>query len=69
MAGEIVHDHNVAVMQRGAQNLLHIGLEYVAIDWAAEHEGGDEPAQGQRAHEGRRLPMPVRNPDAQSLAA
>ena len=36
VAAEIVHDDDVAGMKRGSEDLLDIGPEALAIDWAVE---------------------------------
>jgi hypothetical protein len=68
VAGEAVHDDGVAGAQLRDEHLGQIGLEGIAVDRPVEDPRRDEAAQGQRADEGRRLPMPVRYADPQPLA-
>lgn len=57
VAGEIVHDHDVALRQFGDEHLADIGLEGVAVDRTIDDEGRDEAPERERADEGRRFPM------------
>ena len=50
------------------ENLCHIGFEGLAVDRAVEDKRGDDAACAQPGDEGRRLPMPVRYPEPQSLS-
>ena len=65
MAGEVVHDHDVARLQIGDEDLADIGLEPVAVDWAVQHHGNHNAVEPQSGNEGRRLAMAVRVPHAQ----
>jgi len=69
VAGEIVHDHDVAHAQFRNENLLDVGLEGQTVDRSVDHERRDEATQRQRSDEGRRFPMSIRNADPQPLAA
>lgn len=55
MAGEVVHDDDVAGPQFRDEHLGDIGLEGVPIDGAIEHPGSDEAAEGHRATAGMGL--------------
>lgn len=68
VAGQVVHDHNVADRQFRDQHLLDVGFEGVAVDWAVENEGSDEALERERADEDRRLPVAVRRAHAQAFA-
>jgi hypothetical protein len=65
VAGQVVHDDDVATPQFRDQHLGHLGLEGVAVDRPIEHPGGDEAAHGQSADEGRGLPVAVGDADPQ----
>ena len=67
VAGQVVHDDDVAGEQFGDEHLLDIGLEGVAVDRAGQDEGRDHAAHGQGADEGGRLPVAVREAHAQPL--
>ena len=69
VAGQVVHDDDVALAQFGNEDALDIGLEGVAIDWAVEHEGRDHATGGQAGDESRRFPVAMRDADAQAFAA
>src|SRR5512137_101480 len=47
VAGEIVHDDDVAGSQHGDELLFDIGPEALAIDGAVEDAGGGEPVTAQ----------------------
>lgn len=68
VAGQIVHDHDVARPEFGHENLVDIGLEGDAVDRPVEHEGRGDAAAAQSGNEGGRLPVPVRHADPQPLA-
>ena len=42
MAGEFVHDDDIARPQIGDEDLLDVGLEGVAVDRAVQDHGGHE---------------------------
>jgi hypothetical protein len=69
VAGQIVHDDDVALAQLRHEDALDIGLEGEPVDRTVEHERGDHAACGQAGDKGRRFPVAVRNADAQALAA
>ena len=69
MAGQVVHDDNVAFAQFGNKDALDIGLEGVAIDRAVKHERRDHAARGQTGDESRRFPVAMGNADTQAFAA
>ena len=69
VAREVVHHDDVAGAQLEDEHLLDIDLEGIAVDRPGEHEGRDHAAHGQGADKGRRLPVPVREAHAQTLAA
>jgi len=69
VAGQVVHDDDVAGPQFRDQHLGDIGFESVAVDRPVKNEGRDEAAQRQSADEGRRLPVSMRHAHPKSLAA
>ena len=68
MSRQVVHDNNVAWCQGRAENLLDIGQEGAPVHRTVEDHGSGHAAQAQAGHEGRGLPMPMRNTGAQPLA-
>lgn len=68
VAGEVVHDDQVAGAQFGNEDLFDLGLEGVAIDRAAQHEGRDHAPSGQPGDEGRGVPAAVVHRHAQARA-
>ena len=68
VAGEIVHDDDVARAQPGDQDLLDVGFEGAAVDRAVEHERRDHAARAQAGDESRRLPVAIRDGHAQPFA-
>ena len=69
MAGEVVHDYDVASAKGRKQDLGDIGLEPVAVDRAVEHHRRDHTIEPEAGHEGRRFAMAVRESNTQPLAA
>ncbi len=69
MAGEVVHNYDVAWAEGREQNLSDIGLEPVAVDRAVEHHRRDHAIEPKARHERRRLAMAVRETNAQPLAS
>ncbi len=60
VTAEVVEDHGVSRLQRGAQELTHLSQKHLVVHRSVgDHGGGQSPA-AQSAHKGRRLPMPVR---------
>ena len=47
VAGEIIHDHRIALAQLRDEDLLDVGLEGDAVDRAVQDERRDEAAQRQ----------------------
>ncbi len=69
VAGQVVHDHDVACLQLGDEDACDVGLERLAVDRAVEDEGRDEPARAQPGNKGRGLPVSMRYADPQALPA
>jgi hypothetical protein len=69
VAGQIVHDDDVALAQLRPEHPLDLSLESETVDRAVEHERRDHAACGRAGDEGRRFSMAVRNAEAKALAA
>ncbi len=69
MAGQVVHDHDVARPELGDEHLTDIGVEGVAIDRSIEHHGRDQAGAAQARDEGGGLPVPERHARAQPFSA
>ncbi len=69
VAGQVVHDDDVAGLEAGGEDLLCISFEGSAIHRPVKHHGGTQTAQAQASDEGRRLPMSPRHRRAQARAA
>lgn len=61
MAAEIVHDDQIARLERGREHLLDIGFERLGVDRAVEEPWRFDPVAAKRRDEGHRLPMAVGN--------
>ena len=68
VAGEVVHDDDVARRQRGSEELLDIGLESRRVHGTVEHEWSHEPVEAQASDKGCRLPMAERDAGAQPFS-
>lgn len=69
VAAEVVHDHDVALAQRGRQDLFDIGQEPVGIDWPVQDEGRGDLVASQSGEEGQGLAMAMGNLGQQPLSA
>jgi hypothetical protein len=69
LAGQIVHDDDVALSQFRDQNALDVSLKGASVDRAVEDERRDHASRRQASDESRRFPVAVRDADAESLAA
>jgi hypothetical protein len=67
VAAEIVHDDDVAGLERGHQELLDIGFEAFAVDRSVKDARCVDPVVPQGRKECEGLPMPVRRLSAQAL--
>jgi hypothetical protein len=68
VAGEVVHDDDVARRQLGHQDLGDIGLEPVAVDGAIAHHGRNHPAGAQACDQRGGLAVAVGEAHAQPRA-
>jgi len=59
MAGEIVHDDDVAWPQGRDEKLLDVELELLAVDRAVEEPGGVDAIMTERGEEGHGLPATI----------
>ena len=69
VAGQIVHDDDVALAQFRDEDLVDVSLESETVDGSVDDKRRDEAAQRQGSNEGRGFPMSVRNADPQALTA
>lgn len=68
MAAEIVHDDDVAGLQRRDENLFDVSTEAEAIDGAVEDGWRGKLIAAQSAHESQSAPVPMGCKAAQSFA-
>jgi len=61
VAAEIVHDDDIAPLQRRHEHLFDIGEKAVAIDGSVDDTGRIEPIAAQGGQEGQRAPAAVRD--------
>ena len=61
VGAEIVHDDNVAGLERWHQHLLDIGTEALAVDRAVDDAGRSDPVVPECSEEGHGPPMAVRD--------
>jgi len=61
VAGEVVHDDDVAGTEGWGQHLLEIGHEDLAGHGAGEDVGGGDPVRAETGDQGRGHPMAVRH--------
>jgi hypothetical protein len=69
VAGQVVHDDDIAGTQIRNQDHFHISLEGDAIDRPTEHEGRDHAPEREAGNDGPRLPVSGGHAHAQPLAA
>ncbi len=69
VGAKIVHDHNIAGLEGGDEDLLDIGKEGLAIDRSVQHEGCGDPVTPQRGNKRQSLPVAVRDLGNEPLAA
>jgi hypothetical protein len=68
VAGEVVHDDDVAVPELRNEDAFDLGLEGVSVDRTREHEGREHTAQAQCGDDGGGLPVAMRDADPQALS-
>ena len=68
VAGEVVHDHDIARRERGHEELLDILKKARPVDRLIEHTGGIDPVAAKGGKEGHRLPVTVRHFGVEPLA-
>ena len=66
---EVVHDDDVAAIERRSQTLFDIGEKCPPVHRPVNHEGCHHPVMAQASYQGDRLPMPVRDGADQPLTA
>ena len=69
MAAKIVHDHQVARLERGEERLFDVGLEGGCVDGAVKHPRRLDPVVAKGGDEGHGFPVAVRNLGCQPSAA
>lgn len=69
VAGEIVHDHQVAGTKRGDKLLLDIGPKHVAVHRSIHHQRRRDTIDTEPCDQCRRLPMTVGNLGHQAMTA
>jgi hypothetical protein len=69
MHREIVHDNDIAALERWSKTLLYIGKKHRPIHRAVKHERRRHPALAQTRHESDCLPVPMRRVADQTLAS
>lgn len=67
VSGQIVHDHDIAGLEGGAQLGLDIGLEDASVHRCIDDEGCGQSVEPQACDEGLGLPMPVWRVGVQTL--
>lgn len=69
VAGQVVHDDDIAGLEAWGENLLGVGLECSAVHRSIQHHGGAQAAQAQAGDEGGGLPVSPRDRREQAFAA
>jgi folate-binding Fe-S cluster repair protein YgfZ len=69
VAAEIVHDDDVAGLQRRAEHVLDVDQETLAVDRPVEHAGCIDPVVAECGEERQRAPLAERSMRDQRLAA
>jgi hypothetical protein len=69
VSGQIIHHDEVARLERRRQLLLDVAEKHRPVHRAVDDGGGREASQPQRADEGRRLPVAVRDVADDALTA
>jgi hypothetical protein len=67
VARKIVHHHDVTGLESGHEHLVDIGLEGDAVDRPVEHHRRDHAGESESCHEGRRLPVAMRDAGPEPL--
>ena len=69
VAAEVVHDDDVAGLQRGHEDLRHVGKKALCVDRAVEYARCADAVMAQACKKRQRLPVAMRNLRDQPLAA
>jgi hypothetical protein len=69
VGAEIVHNYDVAGLERADELLFDIGAEALAVDRPIEDARSGKPVTAQRAQKGQRAPVTVRSKGAQPFAS
>jgi hypothetical protein len=57
MRTEVVHDDDIAGLQRGAENVVEVSQEDLSVGCSLDGHGGDHAAETHRAQDGEDLPI------------
>lgn len=68
MRSEVVHDDNVAMLQRRHELLLNVGEKDRSVDRPIHDERGGQGSTAKRGQKSRRFPVTVRNMGNQASA-
>ena len=60
MSGQVVHDDDIALGERGGELSLNINFEDVTVHWRVDNEGRGEAVTAQAGDKGLRLPVAER---------
>lgn len=69
VATEVVHDNDVAGLQRGHEDLRHVGKKTLTVDRPVEHARSRDAVMAQTCEKRQRLPVTMWNLRDQPLAA
>lgn len=69
MGGQVIHDHNVAGLERRHQDLIEVGQKRVAVYGAIEQPGRGQASDPQPCDEGAGLPVMMRRVVVNARAA
>ena len=68
MRGKVVHDHEIAGLERGQEDRFHLGAKALRVGGPFERHAGGAPVQPQRRHHGGGLPVAGRSTGVRTLA-
>ena len=60
MRAQVVHDDDIAGLQRGAEDVVEVGQEDLGVGRSLDDHGGDHAAEAHRAQDGEDLPVAFR---------
>jgi len=68
MAAQIIHDDDVAFVQRGDERLLDVSQEAFLVDGTVQNNGRVDAVMAQRRDKSQRCPVSMRHFCAQTLS-